>query len=325
MPGVIVRSRRGCIAMLTTLLASVAASGAALAHIPLDIARGASGRSALAQVGIPMLVAALLYATGAARVWARSMHGRRLLAQRAAAFAAGLAALALALLSPLDAWGAELFSMHMAQHEILMLVAAPLLVLGRPLPLFLWAFRGTWREALTRWIRARWMQQTWAALIAAGTAWVLHALALWVWHVPQFFAAVLRSSWIHDLQHFSFLATALLFWSALLHENRQQRRGAAILYLFTTTVHTGVLGALITLAAHPWYSPYLQTSPRWGLTPLEDQQLGGLIMWVPGSLVYIGAALVLLARYLGESWAHDVSVPTTDASARSSSRIQVRT
>jgi cytochrome c oxidase assembly factor CtaG len=248
-----------------------------------------------------MTVAAVLYALGASRVWARSVLGRRLIAHRATAFAMGLVALAIALLSPLDSWGAELFAMHMAQHEILMLIAAPLLVLGRPLPLFVWAFTGAWRDALTRWVKARWVQRGWGVLIAAGTAWVLHALALWVWHVPEFFSAVLRSPFIHDLQHFTFLATALLFWSALFDEHRRGQRGAAILYLFTTTVHTGVLGALITLASHPWYSPYLQTSTRWGLTPLEDQQLGGLIMWVPGSLVYIGAALVLLARYITSS------------------------
>jgi putative membrane protein len=287
-------------AIFTAVIALLVAS-AADAHTAAQAARGTSRVSALTQVGIPMIVAALLYATGAARVWMRSAHGRRMIAQRAVAFAAGLAALAVALLSPLDAWGAELFSMHMAQHEILMLVAAPLLVLGRPLPLFLWAFHGTWREALTRCVQARGVQRAWGALIAAGTAWALHAVALWVWHVPELFAAVLRNPLIHDLQHFTFLATALLFWAALFDEHRRGQRGAAILYLFTTTVHTGVLGALITLASHPWYAPYLQTSASWGLTPLEDQQLGGLIMWVPGSLVYIGAALVLLARYISAS------------------------
>jgi putative membrane protein len=275
--------------------------GAAMAHTAAEVARGTSVVSALTQVGIPMAVAALLYVLGAARVWSRSTHGRRRLLQRAIAFAMGLVALVIALLSPLDAWGAELFSMHMAQHEILMLIAAPLLVLGRPLPLFVWAFRGAWRAALTRFVRMRWVQKGWGVLIGAGTAWALHALALWVWHVPEFFSAVLRSPFIHYLQHFTFLATALLFWSALFDEHRRGQRGAAILYLFTTTVHTGVLGALITLASRPWYSPYLQTSATWGFTPLEDQQLGGLIMWVPGSLVYIGAALVLLARYISSS------------------------
>jgi cytochrome c oxidase assembly factor CtaG len=272
------------------------------------------------QVGIPMAVAAVLYALGAARVWTRSAQGRRLLARRAIAFAMGLIALGLALLSPLDAWGAELFSMHMAQHEILMLIAAPLLVLGRPLPLFVWAFRGAWREALTRFVRRRWVQRGWRVLIGAAMAWVLHALALWLWHVPAFFSAVLKSPLIHDLQHFTFLASALLFWSALFDEHRRDHRGAAILYLFTTTVHTGVLGALITLASHPWYSPYLQTSTRWGLTPLEDQQLGGLIMWVPGSFVYVGAALVLLARYIASSDAKSSDARSSDGKAGAEKR-----
>jgi putative membrane protein len=217
---------------------------------------------------------------------------------RAGAFASGLIALAIALLSPLDAWGAELFALHMVQHEVLMLVAAPLLVLGRPLPVFLWAFSESWRNALSRLVRARAVRQGWQWLLSAGCAWLLHALALWIWHVPRFFDAVLLSQTVHDLQHLTFFVTALVFWAALLHERRRDQQGAAIFYLFTTTVHTSVLGAMITFAGRPWYSAYLQTSEHWGLTALEDQQLGGLIMWVPGSLVYVGIALVLMARWI---------------------------
>jgi cytochrome c oxidase assembly factor CtaG len=209
--------------------------------------------------------------------------------------------LALALLSPLDRWGAELFAIHMVQHEALMLIAAPLLVLGRPLPVFLWAFSGSWRAGLARFSQNRTVGSLWAGLCAPLSGWILHALALWIWHAPRLFNAVLIHRGVHDLQHFTFLATALLFWTALFQERRRAHQGAAILYLFTTTVHTGVLGALITFAQRPWYSAYLQTSRSWGFTPLEDQQLGGLIMWVPGSLVYIGVALVLLARWIQSS------------------------
>jgi putative membrane protein len=249
------------------------------------------------QVALPIVVAAALYCRGLLRL--RSASGQRShLLWRALAFAGGLLALWIALSSRLDAWSAELFAAHMVQHETLMLVAAPLLVLGRPLPLFLWAFSATRRSALATLVRPVLLRRLWSGLLSPGVAWSLHALALWVWHAPRFFNVALLNRGIHDLQHLTFLLTALVFWTALFDERRRERQGAAILYLFTTTVHTSILGALITFAAHPWYASYLQTSNHWHLTALEDQQLGGLIMWVPGSLAYVGAALVLLARWI---------------------------
>jgi cytochrome c oxidase assembly factor CtaG len=138
----------------------------------------------------------------------------------------------------------------------------------------------------------------WSTLLNPTLAWLLHAVVLWVWHAPAFFDAALRDRGIHDLQHLSFLASALIFWSALLEERARERQGAAVLYLFTTTVHTGVLGALLTFASHPWYEAYLSLTPEWNLAPLEDQQIGGLIMWVPASVVYVGVGLALLARWI---------------------------
>jgi putative membrane protein len=248
----------------------------------------------LVAAGVPMLCAGILYAAGQIRLSGRNASS----GLRAMAFWSGLVTLALALFSPLDRWSAELFSAHMVQHEVLMLIAAPLLVLGRPLPLFLWAFPQAPRSSIAAWFQRPRLKTTWRVLHAAGAAWVLHALALWVWHIPPLFDAVLENRFIHDLQHVTFIGTALLFWSALFSERRSAQRGAGIVYLFTTTIHTSILGALITFASHPWYSSYLNTPAAWGLTALEDQQLGGLIMWVPGSLVYVGVALYLLARWI---------------------------
>jgi cytochrome c oxidase assembly factor CtaG len=242
-----------------------------------------------------MLLAAVLYLMGSLRAY-RDRSRSRVVVWRATAFATGLLVLGLALLSPLDRWAASLFSAHMVQHELLMLGAAPLLVLGRPLPFFLWAFSPRARVAISRFLQRSSIRSSWSALHGAGCAWVLHALALWVWHVPRFFNAALANRWVHDLQHISFLASALLFWSALFQARRSAERGAGIVYLFTTTIHTGILGALITLASTPWYAEFLQ--PASTLSALEDQQLGGLIMWIPGSVVYVGAALVLFARWI---------------------------
>jgi putative membrane protein len=101
------------------------------------------------------------------------------------------------------------------------------------------------------------------------------------------------------LQHSSFLVSAALFWWALI-QGRQGPigHGAAVLYVFTTSVHSAALGALLTFGPFPWYPAYAEGAASWGLTPLEDQQLGGLLMWVPGGVLYLIASLALLAGWL---------------------------
>jgi cytochrome c oxidase assembly factor CtaG len=107
---------------------------------------------------------------------------------------------------------------------------------------------------------------------------------------------------VHALQHTSFLGTALLFWGSLLNGHMGTRSyGKGILYVFTTAIHTSILGALLTFAATPWYPIYQRTTVFWGLSPLEDQQLGGLIMWVPAGLVYIVVGLWLFAAWIRDS------------------------
>lgn len=229
-------------------------------------------------------------------------HLRRTRKWEGICFACGWFALFVALVSPLHAWGRVLFSAHMTQHEVLMLVAAPLLVLGRPLVVFLWAFPVSWSRRLGNFGKVRWVQRTWRLLTIPLVAWVVHAVALWIWHVPVLFEAVLQNEWVHTLQHLSFLISALLFWWALIHGPQgAMGYGAAVLYLFTTSIHSGALGALITIAGSVWYPSYIPFTSSWGLTPLEDQQLGGLIMWIPAGLVYIIAGLALFAGWLRES------------------------
>jgi putative membrane protein len=217
------------------------------------------------------------------------------------AFGAGWLALFIALVSPLHPWGEVLFSAHMTQHEVLMLVAAPLLVLSRPLAPFLWALPARRRSPVGAVGKKRVVRAIWRTLTNPLVAWAVHAVALWLWHAPALFQATLRSDFVHTLQHLSFLGSALLFWWDLIHSRRGlMNYGAAVLYMFTTSVHSGVLGALITFAHSVWYPAYT-TTQTWGLTPLEDQQLGGLIMWVPAGLVYIAAGLALMVGWMRES------------------------
>jgi putative membrane protein len=204
--------------------------------------------------------------------------------------------------SPLHPWGNVLFSAHMTQHEVLMLVAAPLLVLGKPVVATLKGLPPGWARRALGWTRPGWVRGPWRVLTNPFVAWLVHAALLWVWHVPALFHAALESEFVHALQHLCFLASAVLFWWAVLQgPNRAMGYGAAVLYLFTTAVHSGLLGALITLAAAVWYPDYRETTASWGLTPLEDQQLGGLIMWVPACAVYIVAGLALFAGWLRSS------------------------
>lgn len=246
-------------------------------------------------ISIPLAASALLYAAGVRWLW-REERGRGIRAWEAWSFAAGVVTLLVALLSPLHAMGEALFSAHMTQHALLMSLAAPLLVLGRPVVPMLWGMPIGWRRMLGAAARAGAVRGPWRAISRPAAAWLLHAAAIVAWHLPALYDATLSSRLMHALQHASFLGTALLFWWALLQgRERRTGQGAAIIYLFTTMMYTGALGALLTFAPRPWYTSYLATTGPWGLTPLEDQQLAGLIMWIPASIGYLVAALWLLA------------------------------
>ena len=243
---------------------------------------------------IPILLTAILFALGAKR-------SRGVSKLRTACFWSGWVFLAVALLSPLHPLGEVLFSAHMLQHEILMLLAAPLLVLSRPLVPLLWGLPIGWRRALGQWSKRSPVQRSWLAITRPFTAWWVHAAALWIWHAPRLFQATLSSGWIHAAQHFSFLGSALLFWWSLFYAHGRASYGAGTLYVFTTAVHTSILGALLSFARTMWYPVYAATTPAWGLSPLEDQQIGGLIMWIPAGIVYLAAGLGMFDAWLRES------------------------
>jgi putative membrane protein len=247
-----------------------------------------------------LLLSAGAYALGLWRLWKQAGRGRGIAQRQAAWFALGWLALVVALVSPLDSLGNHLFSAHMLQHELLMVVAAPLLVLGRPLAAWTWALPPAQRRRVGGSLQARGWQAFWGTLTDPLVAWALHAFALWAWHVPVFFNAALLDEGLHIAQHFSFLATALLFWWAVLGHDPRGRFGAghSTAYLFTTMLHTGALGALLTFSPRPWYSAYLEHTTALGFDPLQDQQLGGLLMWVPSGLAYVVAALWVFGRML---------------------------
>ena len=252
----------------------------------------------------PSVVAGLgltawLYLKGIRRLWRNAGTGHGIRRREALLFGLGWASLVVALISPLHLMGEALFSAHMAQHEVLMVVAAPLLVLGRPIVALLWSVPMAWRRTAGSISAHASVQRTWHLLTLPAVAWTVHAVAIWLWHVPALFQATLDNDLIHAAQHLSFIGSALLFWWSLLRV-REGRLGrpTAILYLFTTALHTSLLGVLLTFSDRVWYPVYQQSTTLWGLTPLEDQQLAGLIMWIPAGVAYLVAALAIAASWL---------------------------
>jgi putative membrane protein len=185
----------------------------------------------------------------------------------ARAFWAAWALSILLFVSPFCPLTSALFSARAVHHLLLGIVLSPLIVLSfkqvrLPAPAALWTF--------------------------------LAVLVFWLWHAPPAYSAALSSDGVYWLMQISITGTAILFWMSIGNSNPLAAIGA----LLATMVAMGLLGALITFAGRPLYSPHFMTTDAWGLIPLEDQQLAGLIMWAPGGGFYLIAAVLLAARWL---------------------------
>ena len=239
---------------------------------------------------------ACLYVKGVGALWRRAGVGRGIRRVQSMNFAFGWLALAVSLLPPLDDWADRSFAMHMIQHEMLMVVAAPLIVLGRPLDAWTWAVPKRVRHGVAA-IAAWHPWQILATVVGLPLgAWIVHAAAIWAWHLPSLFRIALADPLVHVLQHGCFFFSALVYWWSVFGGRAQQPKGGSIASLFTTMLHTSALGALLTFAPTPWY--VANGARLFGLSALEDQELGGLIMWVPGGLAYLFAALEIVHRWL---------------------------
>jgi putative membrane protein len=248
-------------------------------------------------VTIPLILLAVWYVAGALR---RTNHSS--LIGRHFAFAAGWIFLALALVSPLHRLGDVLFSAHMLQHEVLLLIAAPLFAAAHPAVTLLHAVpRDLRRFTGSAIVRIEKLPPL-SLLLAPVGAFLFHAAALWLWHIPYLYQATLDSDLVHALQHLSFFLSGVVFWSALYGAGRSSMTyGAGVLYVFGTAAHCSALGALLTFSTALWYPVYADRTALWHLTPLQDQQLGGLLMWVPSGIVFIVIGIWLFARWLTTS------------------------
>jgi putative membrane protein len=246
----------------------------------------------------PLGLSAILYGCGSLRFRPRSPASRRAFARRMAIFWAGWFVLAGALVSPLHWLGEQLFTVHMIEHELIMAVSAPLIVLARPSAMLLWGLPKTIRRRIGRALAARTVRRTWVFLSSGTVATLVHGVAIWAWHAPVLFDASVESVSLHRLQHLCFFATAILFWWSVIWKTN---RGLAAWHLFLTMLHMSILGALIALSPNVLYGLQTRASGEWGLSPLEDQQMAGLVMWVPAGIIYAAVALALAALWIGDS------------------------
>ncbi|HEY8611390.1 MAG TPA: cytochrome c oxidase assembly protein [Roseomonas sp.] len=291
--------------MRALLLLALLTAGPALAHEGHQHAQGDFSIELDPVVVAPLLLSALFYVRGVTCLWRRAGLGRGVAFWQVACFALGWLVLALALVSPLHDMGRTNFTAHMVEHELLMVVAAPLMVVARPIGAWLWALPPATRRAIGLMTRRPGFAGFWRVLTDPLMASGLHAVALWFWHVPRFFEATLESGLMHRSQHVSFLGTALLFWWVMLEgKGRVGAMGAAALHLFATSIHASLLGSLFVFSSRLWYPAQTQGAPALGLSPLEDQQLGGLVMWVVACFIYVVAGLWLLGRWIQLSATH---------------------
>jgi putative membrane protein len=244
-------------------------------------------------VTVPLGLLLLLFLFGRWRLGRRSSLPRL----RSWLFVGGWLILSLALVSPLHQGGERSFTVHMAEHELIMLVATLLLAASRAGGTLAWGLPAPLRRQLSGGWKAP-IATLWRRLTEPVTATILQGFVMWVWHAPALFDRALASQPWHVAQHLSFILASLFFWSAML----DARRGSYLLSaacLFATSLVEGALGALMALSSSPWYAAYATMGlSGLGLDPTTDQQLAGLIMWIPGGLVHGGAALALLYAWL---------------------------
>lgn len=246
-----------------------------------------------------IMLTVAFYLAGLIRLWRGSGVGRGVGKASAACFLTGAAMLLVALASPLERMAGALLTAHMVQHVILIAVVPPLIVLGRPEVVFAFTLPRCARRGAALNSVIRGLARTLKPLVRPLPAALIHGAAVWIWHAPGLFQAALANSMLHDLEHASFFFTGLAFWYATLLSVRSPTAlMAGAVGIVLTLIHGGLMGALITLTPTVLYPAYGQSTAAFGLTPIEDQQLAGLIMWVPAGAIYLIAGLYLGACLL---------------------------
>ncbi|HEY5106769.1 MAG TPA: cytochrome c oxidase assembly protein [Caulobacteraceae bacterium] len=247
----------------------------------------------------PVLIVALCAIAASYALLTRSRGPAWVAPWRRLCFYGGWSLGAAALISPLCALSVSLFSARVSQHMVLEMIVAPLIALGRPSVFLAWLGRLGGKPPIT--------PRSHGALAASG----VFAAALWFWHAPGPYTATFASDGVYWLMHVTAFGTALWLWTALFAAARE-RLGDFLAAATVTTLQMGFLGAVLTFAADPIYRVHWLTTAAWGMTPLQDQQLGGVIMWIPAGAVILGAITTAMALAMRRAGAR----PPTPASAR---------
>jgi putative membrane protein len=279
------------------LLAAWLASGApALAHG--DSAPEPTFPGVLLNWRLDPLAIGLIVAAAAAWMWTVRRVGHRHPtnphpAYRSWFFGAGLVAIVLALVSPIEAYEGQLFSVHMVQHMLLELVAAPLLLAAAPITLALRAASPPVRHGLLAILHSPVVRLVSFPVVA----WILFAAVNWGWHFSSLYDQALENPLLHYVQHATFLAAALLFWWPAIGADPSPWRlpfPVRLLYLFLAMPQNSFLGVALLQSSTALYPHYITNPRTWGLSPLEDQQLGGMIMWVFGDMAFLAGMAVVV-------------------------------
>jgi putative membrane protein len=284
-------------AALAVLVPGLAAAHGPVPDDPPTLINLAAGWSFQPMVAIPLLVAAAGWLVLVRRV--RRLHpASPVPAFRTMAFLAGLAAIAVALLSGIERYDTTLFSVHMVQHLLLLLVAAPLLALAAPVTQVLRAAS----PAVRRRLLLPLLHSTVAKVLGHPVvAWLTFTLVVWASHFSPLFDLALESDAVHTAEHVTFLAAGLLFWWPVVAADPAPRRmtyPVRALYLLLQMPPSSFLGMAILFAASPLYPHYATLGSPYGIDPLADQQLAGGIMWLAGDVVLITAILAVVAAWM---------------------------
>jgi len=243
------------------------------------------------EVAAPLLIAGSAYAVG---WWRLRRRGGAVSGWRVAASGGGLLSVFIALSSPLEQLAHASFTAHMVQHLLLIVVAAPLLLLADPFAALFWALPARLRLSGGRLVRpGTALRRLGRGLTAMSAAWLAYVAAIWLWHLPIAYDAAVADRVVHDLEHVVFIGTAVLFWWPIVQPAPRFRPpasyGGRVVYLVLAALQGGLLGLLLMTSPEAWYRAY---------SSAEDQSLGGLVMWALGGAVDMLAVLVLLGRYL---------------------------
>jgi putative copper resistance protein D len=277
-------------------LPALAAAHGPVPHEPPTLATLALGWRIDPVVGGGLIVAVVAWLLIVRRI-AQTHPGRGVTRARTAAFLGGLAVIAVALLSGVERYDTTLFSIHMVQHLLLMLIAAPLLALAAPVTQLLRVASPAWRRRIVRLLHSG----PAAALGHPVMAWVTFTLVMWISHFSPQFDAALENEVIHDAEHVLFLGAGLLFWWPVVGADPVRRRlsyPVRALYVLLQMPPSSFLGMLITFATAPLYPHYVTLGSPYGIDPLADQQLAGGIMWLGGDVIFIGAVLLVVAAWM---------------------------